>query len=222
MVRRTVTVLAVAGALAIGSGGPALSRKVDPWAAGNPCAAKNPCAAGNPCAAKATAAPVADPVATVTARQYRGWKKVNQEPVLSATHGNRYVFTYINRQAESAALSGRFPFPVGAVLAKESFEGQGGRPGPKGPLFIMEKRGPGYDAAHGDWHYAVVDPAGAVAMSGSGQEDSPTAFCAACHQQARVNDYVFGRGTIMKVTPVAVGASGANPCAPKNPCAGER
>jgi hypothetical protein len=83
----------------------------------------------------------------------------------------------------------------------------------------MEKRAKGYDGAHGDWHYAVVDPSGAVSMTGSGKEGSPTEFCAACHQQAKANDYVFGTGTIMKVKKVAMGATPANPCAAKNPCA---
>ena len=32
----------------------------------------------------------------------------------------------------------------------------------RGPLFLMEKRGKGYDSAHGNWHYAVVGPDGAV------------------------------------------------------------
>jgi len=82
----------------------------------------------------------------------------------------------------------------------------------------MEKRKNGYDRAHGDWHYAIVDPDGTVTMTGSGMEQSPTAFCAACHQQAKANDYVFGRGTTMKVKPVALQPA-ANPCAAKNPCA---
>ena len=127
-------------------------------------------------AGTARAQAVMDPVAESAAKQYKSWKKVNAEPVLSATHGNRYVVTYLNKTAEPSGLNGKFPFPAGAVLAKESFEGQGGKPGPKGPLFIMEKRKNGYDRAHGDWHYAIVDPDGTVTMTGSGMEQSPTAF----------------------------------------------
>ena len=160
-----------------------------------------------------------DPVAEAAFKQYKDWKKVNTAPVLSATHGNRYVFTYLNKTAEPAGLQGTFPFPVGAVLAKESFEGQDGKPGPQGPLFIMEKRAKGYDRGHADWHYAVVDPAGVVSMSGSGHDRSPTQFCAACHAMAKANDYVFGTGTIMKVKPTAMRAPRANPCAAKHPCA---
>ena len=151
------------------------------------------------------AAETQDSVAASTAKQYRKWRKVNDAPVLSATHGNRHVVTFINGKAEGSALGGKFPFPVGAVLAKESFEDQAGKPGAKGPLFIMEKRAKGYDAAHGDWHYAVVAPDGAVALSGNGKDGSPAEFCAACHSVARVNDYVFGNGTVMRVKPTPLG-----------------
>jgi len=78
------------------------------------------------------------------------------------------VFTYVNPTAARAALSGAFPFPVGAVLAKESFENDGGKAGPKGPLFVMEKRARGYDPERNDWHYAMLNPDGVVAMAGDG------------------------------------------------------
>jgi hypothetical protein len=180
--------------------------------------AANPCGAKNPCAARPAAA-VKDPVAEAAFKRYKEWKKVNTAPVLSATHGNRYVFTYLNRTAEPAGLRGQFPFPKGAILVKESFEGEGGKPGPRGPVFVMEKRGEGYDREHANWHYAVVDPGGGVSMSGSGHPRSPTQFCAACHAMAKANDYVFGNGTIMKVKPTAMGAPAASPGAGKNPCA---
>lgn len=180
----------------------------------NPCGARNPCAAKNPCGAKPPAS-MKDPVAEEAFKQYKEWRKVNTAPVLSATHGNRYVFTYLNKTAEPSGLQGRFPFPEGAVLAKESFEAQEGKPGAKGPLFIMEKRGRGYDRDHADWHYAVVEVTGIVSMKGSGHHRSPTQFCAACHAMANANDYVFGTGTLMKVKPTAMGAPKGNPCAPK-------
>ncbi len=72
--------------------------------------------------------PLADPISSL----------LPNPGVRSATHGNRYVFTYLNKKAEPSGLQGKFPFPVGAVLAKESFEGQSGKPGSPGPLFIME------------------------------------------------------------------------------------
>lgn len=125
--------------------------------AGSAGPAANPCAGKNPCAAKQRGAP-RDATAEAALQVYRGWKKVNEAPVLSQTHGNRFVFTYVNPTAARAALSGAFPFPVGAVLAKESFENDGGKAGPKGPLFVMEKRARGYDPERNDWHYAMLNP----------------------------------------------------------------
>jgi hypothetical protein len=65
----------------------------------------------------------------------------------------------------------------------------------------------------------MLNPDGTVAMSGTGQPDSATGFCAACHSVAKVNDYVFGNGTIMQVKPTPMGGPATNPCAVRNPCA---
>jgi hypothetical protein len=172
--------------------------------AADPSGTMHPGAAGNPCEAKPAVA-VSEPVAETAFKEYTGWKKVNATTVLSTAHGNRYVFTYLNKTAEGSGLPGKFPFPVGAILAMESFEAVDGKPGPKSLLFIMEKRGKGYDREHADWHYAVVESTGVVSMRGSGHARSPTRSCATCHVVAKTNDYVFGRGTIMKVTPTRVG-----------------
>jgi hypothetical protein len=184
--------------------------------------ATNPCAAKNPCAQKTSGAVTKDPAAEAAFKQYKSWKKVNEQPVKSESHGNTLVFTYLNRKAEPAAASGKFPFPVGSVLVKEAFDDQGGKPGGMSKLFVMEKRAKGYDAANGDWHYAVVMPGGAVAMAGDGKAGSPTQFCGACHRAAKVNDYVFGNGTTMKVEKVTPGAAPSNPCAAKNPCGSKK
>jgi Cytochrome P460 len=185
----------------------------------NPCAARNPCAAQNPCAKKTAGAVTKDKAAEAAFKEYKGWKKVNGQPVASASHGGTLVFTYLNKKGEPAAANGKFPFPAGSVLVKEAFDDQGGKPGGMSKVFVMEKRAKGYDSANGDWHYAVVMPDGAVAMTGNGKAGSSTQFCGACHQQAKVNDYVFGNGTTMKVKPVSMSGAPANPCAAKNPCA---
>jgi cytochrome P460 len=184
----------------------------------NPCAA-NPCAAQNPCAKKTAGAVTKDKAAEAAFKDYKSWKKVNEQPVKSASHGSTLVFTYLNKKAQPAAANGKFPFPVGSTLVKEAFDDQGGKPGGMSKVFVMEKRAKGYDSASGDWHYAVVMPDGAVAMTGNGKAGSSTQFCGACHEAAKVNDYVFGNGTTMKVKPVSVSGAPANPCAPKNPCA---
>ncbi len=228
MFREAISVLSAVALLGLG-GSAAVAQQANPCAAKNLCAAKsaNPCAAkgasqapagANPCAGKTASAPARDKVAATTFKHFREWRKVNDKAVLSATHGNRWVFTHVNPKAETAGLAGQFPFPPGAVLAKESFENADGKPGAKGPLFIMEKRKGGYDSANNDWHYAMVSPDGTVMMSGNGRTGSPTQFCAGCHMSAKVNDYVFGNGTIMKVQHVTFGGAPTNPCADKNPC----
>ena len=141
-----------------------------------------------------------DPVAERTFREYTTWPKVSEAPVKSEGHGDRWVVTYLNPRGERAGLTGSFPFPEGTILAKESFQDAGGRPGTvTGPLYIMEKRRRGYDPQRGDWHYAMVNPDGRVAMSGSGDPAFQTHLCAECHDSSKVNDYVFGTKTRMKV-----------------------
>ncbi len=208
MIRETLSTLVVVGALAAGGTADVLAQ-----------AKTNPCAAQNPCAKKTAGTATKDKAAEAAFKQYKSWKKVNEQPVQSASHGGTVVFTYLNKKGEPAASNGKFPFPAGSVLVKEAFEDHGGKPGGMSKVFVMEKRARGYDAANGDWHWAVVLPDGAVAMTGNGKAGSPTQFCGACHQQAKVNDYVFGNGTTMKVKPVTLGVAPANPCAAKNPCA---
>ncbi|MBI3637790.1 MAG: cytochrome P460 family protein [Candidatus Rokubacteria bacterium] len=158
----------------------------------------------NPCALKTAGAVTKDTAAEAAFKDYKGWKKVNEQPVKSASHGNTVVVTYLNKKAEPAAMSGTFPFPAGSIVVKEAFEDRGGKPGGISKVFVMEKRAKGYDSANGDWHYAVVMPDGAVAVTGDGRAGSPTQLCGACHQAAKANDYVFGSGTTMKVKPVSM------------------
>jgi hypothetical protein len=51
-----------------------------------------------------------------------------------------------------------------------------------GPVLMMEKKPPGFDPAHGDWRYVVVD--------GKAVEDGPLAPCSGCHDEAP-HDHVF-------------------------------
>ena len=155
MIREALTTLVVVGALAAGGTADVLAQaKTNPCAA-NPCAAKNPCAAQNPCAKKTAGSATKDRAAETAFKQYKSWKKVNEQPVQSASHGGTVVFTYLNKKGEPAASNGKFPFQAGSVLVKEAFEDQGGKPGGMSKVFVMEKRARGYDAANGDWHYAV-------------------------------------------------------------------
>ncbi|MFQ5828831.1 MAG: cytochrome P460 family protein [Candidatus Methylomirabilia bacterium] len=132
-------------------------------------------------------------------KDYKQWARMNDTGVFSSTHGGSFVFTYVNPTGLSAAKNGKFPFPVGTVIVKEAFMNKGCKPGAPGAVFVMEKRGKGYDSKANDWHWVRYNPDGT--LWGEGTSVGRVAFCAGCHQTAKVNDYVFGNGTTMKVTP---------------------
>ena len=143
-----------------------------------------------------------DPVAEAAFREYKTWKQVSTAPIMSEAHNDTWVVTWVNAKAEAGATAGRFPLPEGAIVVKESFQNANQKPGARGPVYVMEKRARGYDPAGGDWHWAVVEADGKVSMSGTGRREHETFLCADCHAKAKVNDYLFGRGTTLKVTPV--------------------
>jgi len=59
-----------------------------------------------------------DKAAEAAFKEYRSWKKVNDQPMKSEGHGNTLVFTYLNKKGEPTGLNGKFPFAAGAVLVK--------------------------------------------------------------------------------------------------------
>ena len=67
------------------------------------------------------------------ARDYRGWRRYNSAPYLSATHGNLYINNYVN---EAGGAYGRFEnagiLPVGAIIAKDRLRRGAQRRGPAG------------------------------------------------------------------------------------------
>jgi len=88
--------------------------------------------------------------------RWSGWKefhKVTTSPWISKTHGKRFVEIYVNDIGLAAYQDEEAELPVGSMVVKQSWENQGGQPGPEGPLFIMEKQEAGYAPDHGDWFY---------------------------------------------------------------------
>lgn len=130
---------------------------------------------------------------------YKRWTRMNETAVYSATHGDSFVFTYMSPTGLPAAKTGKFPFPVGTVIVKEAYENNGCKPGAPGAVFVMEKRAKGYDPNANDWHWVRYNPDGT--LWGEGTSQGQMDFCAACHEVAKVNDYVFGNGTTIKATP---------------------
>ncbi len=177
----------------------------------NPCAAKgcNPCAARgcnpcggacNPCGGAAqidlTAAEAKNAYDCIlkemgqaygksglwVAKTYAGWKRYSKVAYQSATHSNRFVQNYANPQGRQY---GRFEkagkMPEGAYLVKDSFTvSKDGKIG-VGPLFVMRKMQAGFNAASGDWKYAMVMPNGAFFGETNGKNSKNMKFCIDCH-----------------------------------------
>jgi hypothetical protein len=87
---------------------------------------------------------------------YASFRRVTPLPYLSTVHGGRWVHVYVNEIGANAYVDGGM-IPVGTIVVKASWESDGaGQPSSvAGPLFVMEKRPPGYAADHGDWWFAI-------------------------------------------------------------------
>jgi uncharacterized membrane protein len=81
--------------------------------------------------------------------------KMNTRPWLSRTHGNRWVNTYVSKNAVQAYKNSD-PLPEGSLVVKESFEGLGGQPSSiSGPLYVMRKGKLSDSPKTGGWQYAL-------------------------------------------------------------------
>lgn len=116
---------------------------------------------------------------------WASYVKLNTEPVPSETHGGRLVDTYVNRIGAAAYLDDEAEIPVGTILVKTSREPDL----TPGPLFVMEKKPPGFDPERGDWYYAIhwaePPPAWRQRLGGPIYWRSPSkkaAYCWECHE----------------------------------------
>ncbi len=112
-------------------------------------------------------------------REYLTWTKANAKRFKSKPHNNLMISNYVNNLARDSWTRKR-AFPVGAVIAKEGHKGDR-----RSMIFLMEKRGAGYDAENGNWWYATLTTSGKVMNAGR------VASCISCHDNAD-NDYVYG------------------------------
>jgi hypothetical protein len=172
----------------------------------NPCAAKNPCnpcGAANPCGPCGGAAQVDLTAAEATkaydcilkemrqaygksgigvASAYPKWKRYSKVAYQSGTHGGRYVQNYANAAGKNYGRyekSGKMQ--AGGYLVKDSFTvTKDGKIG-VGPLFVMRKMNAGWNAASGDWKYAMVMPNGAYFGETKGKNAKNMKFCIECH-----------------------------------------
>ena len=183
----------------------------NPCAAANPC---NPCAANpcNPCAAgagveviEAEAKAVYDClIGEMTAAyeraglqvvaDYAKWSNFAKAPYQSATHGNRYVNNYVNKNGafRYVRYEEGAPMPIGTVTAKDSFVVNADGSVSAGPLFVMEKMGAGFNAESGNWRYTMVMPDGSVFGMTGAQGSANVQFCNECHATvAEDQDYMM-------------------------------
>jgi hypothetical protein len=125
---------------------------------------------------------------------YRGWRRFNDAPYLSDTHGNRYVNNYANAIAAEAGygdLTEGVLMPPGAIIAKDSFTYTKDNKLFPGALFVMEKLDKGASPKTADWRYAMILPDGSI----FGDTNTDTAdrmdFCHECHERVAAFDYLF-------------------------------
>jgi hypothetical protein len=119
---------------------------------------------------------------------YPTYKKLTDKPFQSLDHGNRWVDVYVNPIGAAAYLAGG-EIPIGTIVVKTSWQNDHGRPTRvAGPIFIMEKRAPGYAPDHDDWYYAIhwakPPPADAAKLGGPiywRGASARAAYCWKCH-----------------------------------------
>lgn len=119
---------------------------------------------------------------------YASWPKLNSQPVLSKTHGKRFVDTYVNDVGREAYQNDDAEIPVGTVIVKTSWENEGGEPSEvAGPTFVMERRA-GEDGEPTWWyalHWEKVPEKWQKAMGGEqAYWRTPSAkvdYCSGCH-----------------------------------------
>lgn len=116
---------------------------------------------------------------------YQTWRRYNTAPYQSSLHGALYVNNYANA---TAARYGKYEnlgnLPAGSIVVKDSFAVTESGEVMTGPLFLMEKREPGFNVASNDWLFMMVEPNGTVAGITNGANAAAVRFCADCHNMA--------------------------------------
>ena len=128
----------------------------------------------------------------VSAETYQMWQRYNTAPFRSATHGNHYVNVYANPVAKAyAAFEQAGMFPVGSIIAKDSFAVASSGEILLGPLFIMEKMPAGFNYVSDDWRYVHIQPDGTFFGETNGVNSERVEHCAACHLAAAHQNHLF-------------------------------
>ena len=120
---------------------------------------------------------------------YRDWAPASTWAAATGTHGNRFLFSFVNDTGKDAYLAfaeENVDMPVGTIIAKESFTI--GKKGDKkgkvvsGPLFLMEKVAAGEFDETDNWKYTLITPKGKPWLQSGKTEPAKIAkFCHDCH-----------------------------------------
>jgi hypothetical protein len=97
-----------------------------------------------------------------------------------ADHGLVYQRVLANALAAAPYTAGTDPLPVGSVVLAEEHDDP--NCGHLTGFYLMAKENPGYDQAHGDWHWQRLDANQRVL------DDGKLATCASCHARATCHD----------------------------------
>ncbi len=125
-------------------------------------------------------------------KNYQSWKQYNNQPYISATHGQRYVNNYANRLVTNYGnLKKGGAYPVGTVFAKDTITVTAQKKTYPGAIFIMEKLAKGKSPKTADWRYVMVLPDGSMFGDTIGDQPEEVEYCYACHIQKSRQDYVF-------------------------------
>jgi hypothetical protein len=126
---------------------------------------------------------------------YQSWYKVNKETItgdpfnaLGPAHAGKEGFReiYVNRTGKAVSTGkADYPYPVGTIIVKETYPGEGGMKGNLDNLTIMVKRSSGYDPANNNWEYLMITADNEVMAQGK------LDMCIGCHAVAADDDYVF-------------------------------
>lgn len=101
-----------------------------------------------------------------------------------SVHGKElYLLDWLNAEAQAGyAQQGAATFPVGSTIVKEKLVRNSASGFDLAALGIMIKRGPGFDAQHGDWEFGYWEPESGMS--------SDAIACGSCHSGSKT-DFVF-------------------------------
>lgn len=127
------------------------------------------------------------------AAEYQSWQRYNSAPYKAPDQGEGYNNNYANPLAKAYEFGEKAGiFQVGAILAKDNFVIKSTGEALPGPLTIMEKMPPGFNAESRDWRFSQIKPDGTLFGMTNGVHPERMVVCLLCHATAGAKqDYVF-------------------------------